>query len=115
MGLNDTDAWKPTANKKRRENPVINRQYIQDRKTRKKSKLAPSRWYYESHKKMQLIPPVQNPHTPATIPQTLSSPASEHRDPTYLPSDTPRSRREMQPTRIELPMTTSRTKAVTQD
>ena len=59
-----------------------------------------------------LPPPDQNPHTPATTPQTLTPPASEHRDPEYLPSDTPKSRREMQPTRIEPPMTRSRTRVV---
>jgi len=62
----------------------------------------------------RLPPPDQNPHTPATTPQTLTPPVSENRDPTYLPSDTPRSRREMQPTRIEPPMTRSRTRVVPQ-
>ena len=37
-----------------------------------------------------LTPPDQNPHAPATTPQTLTPTACEHRDPTYLPSDTPR-------------------------
>ena len=43
------------------------------------------------------------------------SPLSERRDPTYVPGDSPRSRREMRETRQDPPLTRSRTKSVCRD
>jgi hypothetical protein len=58
-------------------------------------------------------PPDRVPNTP--VPQTVETPAPEHGDPTYAPSETPRSRRELQPTRTEPPITRSRTWVMSQD
>jgi len=43
------------------------------------------------------------------------SPLSEQRDPTYVPGDSPRSRRELRETRQDPPLTRSRTKSVLRD
>jgi hypothetical protein len=62
-----------------------------------------------------LAPPDQSPHTPEHTSQTLDTPTSEHSDPTYVPSETPRSRREVQPTKTEPPITRSRARVVSQE
>jgi hypothetical protein len=58
-------------------------------------------------------PPDQITNTP--VPQTLRTPVSESNDPTYAPSETPMSRRELQPTRSEPPVTRSRARNFPQD
>jgi hypothetical protein len=52
-----------------------------------------------------------NLDTPEPTHQTVDTPASESRDPTYAPPVTPRSRRELQPTRTEPPITRLRARA----
>jgi transposase InsO family protein len=52
-----------------------------------------------------------NLNTPEPTHQTVDTPASENRDPTYAPPVTLRSRRELQPTRTEPPITRLRARA----
>ena len=62
--------------------------------------------------------PEPNPQTldtPESISQTLDTPISERTDPNYEPPETPKSRRELQPTRTEPPFTRSRARAVSQE
>jgi hypothetical protein len=54
-------------------------------------------------------------HTPEPSPQALDTPASERRDPTYIPNETPKSRHELQPMRTEPPVTRSKARIVSQD
>ena len=64
-----------------------------------------------------LFPPTPQPltaHGSSRLDPT-DSPLSEQRDPTYVPGDSPRSRREMRETRQEPPLTRSRTKSVRQE
>ena len=64
-----------------------------------------------------LFPPTPQPltaHGSSRLDQT-DSPLSERRDPTYVPGDSPRSRREMRETRQEPPLTRSRRKSVRQE
>jgi hypothetical protein len=58
-------------------------------------------------------PPDRVPNTP--LPQTVETPASERSNPTYAPCETPRSRRELQSTRTEPPLTRSRTRVMSED
>ena len=60
-------------------------------------------------------PPSQDPDTPKSAHQTVDTPHSEHRDPSYEPRSTLRSRRELRDARPEPPLTRSRTRAQTQD
>ena len=53
--------------------------------------------------------------TPEPIQQSLDTPNSEYRDPSYEPPETPRSRRELRVTRPEPPVTRSRARVLTQD
>jgi len=47
--------------------------------------------------------------------QILDTPISEHTDPNYEPPETPKSRRELQPTRAEPSLTRSRARVVSQE
>jgi hypothetical protein len=49
--------------------------------------------------------PDQSMNTPEPIHQTVDTPVSENHDATYVPPVTPRSRRELRPTRTESPIT----------
>jgi len=64
-----------------------------------------------------LFPPTAQPLTAhgSSRLDPVDSPLSEQRDPTYVPGDSPRSRREMRETRREPPLTRSRTKSVRQE
>jgi hypothetical protein len=62
-----------------------------------------------------VVQPDQTPYTPEPSPQTLDTPGSERRDPTYFPNQTPNSRRELQPTRTEPPVTRSKARIGSQD
>jgi hypothetical protein len=53
--------------------------------------------------------------TPGSAQQPLDAPSSEQRDPSYRPPETPRSRRELQATRDEPPVTRSRTRILSQE
>jgi len=57
-------------------------------------------------------PPLQ---TPEVIQSEVDTSCSELRDPSYHPSDTPRSRRELQSTRTEPPITRSRARILSHD
>jgi hypothetical protein len=57
-------------------------------------------------------PPLQ---TPEVIQSEVDTPCSELRDPSYHPSDTPKSRREFQSTRTEPPITRSRSRIMSHD
>jgi len=62
--------------------------------------------------------PEPNPQTldtPESISQTLDTPIFERTDPNYEPPETPKSRRELQPTRAEPPFTRSRARVVSQE
>jgi hypothetical protein len=59
--------------------------------------------------------PSLTPDTPDSLDTSPESHRSERRDPSYEPSRTPRSRRELQPTRTEPPLTRERAKDRTQD
>ena len=60
-------------------------------------------------------PAHQLPNPPHLISPSLDTPASERREPTYHPPKTPLSRRELVTTRVEPPVTRSRTKLMSQD
>jgi len=53
-------------------------------------------------------PLVPNPVVPQPPPQVLDTSGSERSDPSYFPPTTPSSRREIQPTRLEAPVTRAR-------
>jgi len=63
-------------------------------------------------------PETPAPHVPSPphiTPPSLDTPASERRNPTYRPPNTPLSRRELVTTRVEPPVTRSRAKLMSQD
>jgi len=53
-------------------------------------------------------PLVPTPVAPQPAPQVLNTPGSERSDPSYFPPTTPSSRRELQATRLEAPVTRAR-------
>jgi len=53
--------------------------------------------------------------TPEAVSPTTDTPTVESQDPTHPPPQTPRSRREMQNTRIQPPVTRSRTRIMSQE
>ena len=57
----------------------------------------------------------QDLYTPDAATQILDTPFSEQTDPSYHPPETPRSRRELQTTRTDPPVTRSRTRVLNQD
>jgi len=57
-------------------------------------------------------PPLQ---TPETTQSEVDAPCSERKDPSYEPSETPKSRREFQTTRTEPPITRSRARIMSHD
>jgi hypothetical protein len=59
--------------------------------------------------------PDQTLDNPDSVPLTLDTPHSERTDPSYSPPGTPRSRRELQPTRSHPPVTRSRARIMSQD
>jgi hypothetical protein len=62
-----------------------------------------------------VVPPDQTPHTPEPSPQTLDTPASERRNPIYISNETPKSRRELQPSRTQPPVPSSKARILSQD
>ena len=61
------------------------------------------------------ITPDQILDTPEPNNQNMDTPNSEHRDPTYAPATTPISRRALEPTGVEPPLTCLRTRFTPQD
>ena len=59
-------------------------------------------------------PPNQSFSSPPTTPQTADTPLSEQSDPTYHPPETPWTRRELQTTHTEPPLTRSRARITSQ-
>jgi len=59
--------------------------------------------------------PDRNPITPEHYPQSADISISENTDPNYEPPQTPTSRRELQHTRAEPPVTRSRARIVSQE
>jgi len=57
-------------------------------------------------------PPLQ---TPETIQSNVDTPRSELKEPSYHPSETPKSRRELQTTRAVSPITRSRARIMLHD
>jgi len=62
-----------------------------------------------------LEPNPQTLDTPESISQTLDTLISERTVPNYEPPETPKSRRELQPTRAETPFTRSKSGVVSQE
>jgi hypothetical protein len=54
--------------------------------------------------------PTNSLDTPATEPHTSDAPETQMADPNYIPSDTPRSRRELETTRTHPPVTRLRSR-----
>jgi hypothetical protein len=63
----------------------------------------------------QRTPTNRPPDSPAPTSQAVDTTSPERHDTNYSPPRTPRSRRGMQPTRIEPPLTRSRTRAASQE
>ena len=60
-------------------------------------------------------PPHQTPKTPDPAQSEVETPSSELRDPRYHPFDTPKSRRELQATRAQPPLTRSRARIMSNE
>ena len=60
-------------------------------------------------------PLVPTPVVPQPAPQVLDTPGSERSDPSYFPPTTPNSRRELQATRLEPPVTRARARILPLD
>ena len=111
------DAWKPNAKRKgkkksRVKTPAYTDEEEEEIRLGSFPMLQATR---EGNVAEPMVPPDQTPPTPEPSPQTLDTPASENRDPTYIPSETPRSRRELQPTRAEPPVTRAKARILSQD
>jgi hypothetical protein len=61
------------------------------------------------------IPLTQDAQVISPVPLPIDTPTPRHCDPTYLPPESPRSRRELQSTREQPPITRSRAKLLSQD
>jgi hypothetical protein len=61
------------------------------------------------------IPLTQDVQVNSPVPLPTDTPTSSHCDPTYLPPESPWSRRELQSTREQPPVTRSRAKLLSQD
>ena len=83
-----------------------------------KQKIGPFRWISTEYLVDQAEHRPQAdryPDTPLSARRPMDTPASERIDPSYCPSETPRSRRELQTMRFEPPVTRARAKALSQD
>jgi transposase InsO family protein len=111
------DAWEPKAKQKKRRK-TREKPPPQTEEEEEEIKIGPFPLLQTIPQAREIEPrtsPDSSPHTPETTPHMLDTPASENRDPTYVPFQTPRSRRELQPTRTEPPITRSRARIVSQD
>ena len=110
------DAWEPKAKQKKRRKP--REKPPPHTEEEEEIKIGPFPLLQatpQARETEQRTSPDSSPHTPEASPHMLDTPASENRDPTYVPFQTPRSRRELQPTRTEPPITRSRARIVSQD
>jgi hypothetical protein len=113
----DSGAWKPKAKQKAKK-PRVKTQGDAEEELEEEVTLRPFPLLQATRQEAiaePVVPPDQTPHTPEPSPQILDTPASERCDPTYIPNQTPKSRRELQPTRIEPPVTRSKARIVSQD
>jgi len=114
----DASTWKPKANQRPKRKPRARTRADTDGELEEEVMLGPSPLLQATRQETvvePVVPPDRTPHTPEASPQSLDTPVSERRDPTYIPSETPKSRRELQPTRAEPPVTRSRARIVPQD
>jgi len=111
----DSEAWKPKLERKNvkqfRKKPNIPSEEEEENETK-----------FGSHPRLEVSQPTEHPNfldqtsiTPEAVPQVTDTPTSESQDPTYLPPQTPRSRREMQTTWIQPPVTRSRARSMSQE
>jgi len=111
----DSEAWKPKLERKNvkqfRKKPNVLSKEEEENETK-----------YGPHPLLEVSQPTehptsldQTPITPEAVPQISDTPISESQDPKYLPPQTPRSKREMQTTRIQPPLTRSRARIMSQE
>jgi len=111
------DAWEPKAKRKKKRKPR-GKPPPHTEEEGEEIKIGSFRLLQTTPQARETEPrtsPDSSPHTPETTPHMLDTPASENRDPTYVPFQTPRSRRELQLTRTEPPITRWRARIVSQD
>ena len=100
------DAWEPKAKQRKRRKPG-GKPPPHAEEQEEEIKIGPFPLLQATPQARETEPrtsPDSSPHTPEATPHMFDTPASENRDPTYVPFQTPRSRRELQPTRTEPPL-----------
>jgi len=111
----NSEAWKPKLERKNvkqfRKKPNI----LSEEEEENETKFGP-------HPLLEVSQPTEHPTSLDQTPisreaflQVTDTPISEAQDPTYLPPQTPRSRRELQTTRIQPPVTRSRARIMSQE
>ena len=113
----DLEAWKPKAERKTVEK-LRKKPNLRSEEEENETKFGPHPLLEASQPEFRTerqVPLDQTPITPETAPQITDKPTSESQDPTYLPPQTPKSRREMQTTRIQPPVTRSRARIMSQE
>ena len=105
----NTDLWKPkqqrNATKKTREKE---KKHLDEEKDEFRIGSLPMQIPNYNNRTESETPLVQTPNTPDPVQQMVETPVLERDDQNYTPTRTPRSRPEMQPTRMESPVTRSR-------
>jgi len=113
----NSEAWKPKAErrtvKKLRKKPNLRSEEEDEDETKFVAHLLLEASQSEFRTERQ-VPLDQTPITPEAVPQITDTPTSESQGPTYLPPQAPRSRREMQTTRIQPSVTGSRARIMSQ-
>jgi hypothetical protein len=112
-----SDAWKPKAGRKSKGKPRRKQRRHTEGEEVEENEIQNGPFPLVQAAPQQDEPEIREPldpnlNTPELTHRTVDTPASENRDPTYAPPVTPRSRRELQPTRTEPPITRLRARAM---
>ena len=114
----DSEAWKPKTERKTVEKLRKKPNLRSEEEEEDETKFGPHPLLETSQPEFRTerqVPVYRTPMTPEAVSPITDTPAFESQDPTYLPPQTPRSRREMQNTRIQPPVTRSRTRIMSQE
>jgi len=114
----DSEAWKPKEERKTVEKLRKKPNLCSEEEEEDETKFGPHPLLETSQPESRTerqVPVYRTPMTPEAVSPITDTPTFESQDPTYLPPQTPRSRREMQNTRIQPPVTRSRIRIMSQE
>jgi len=100
----DSEAWKPMATRKTMKKLCKKPNLRSEEEEEEETKFGPHPLLEASQSEFRTerqVPLDRTPVTPEAVSPIMDTPTFESQDPTYLPHQTPRSRRGMQNTRIQ--------------